>query len=56
MIESKKSPKDFAEYVNRQQTIETKDSLAFGEETWKVQAGHLLSRRLAGLPRNHVRS
>jgi hypothetical protein len=49
MIELKESPKDLAEYVKLQHTIETRDSMACGKHTWNGQTGRLPNRRLAGI-------
>jgi hypothetical protein len=47
MIEPKESPKNFAEFGKREHTIETKDAIACGRQTWNGYASHRLNRRLA---------
>jgi hypothetical protein len=47
MIEPKESPKNFAEFGKREHTIENKDVIACGRQTWNGYASHRLNRRLA---------
>jgi hypothetical protein len=54
MIEPKKSPKNFAEYGKREHTIETKDAIACGNQTWNGYASHRLNRRLAEITTRFV--
>ena len=49
MIEPKESPKNFAEFGKREHTIETKDAIACGRQTWNGYASHRQNRRLAGI-------